>query len=108
MFARVLDLEMRQRTKGCKFFVLCLNVELFAVPPAKRFLLCAPVAVIWNAIERLLLLCVPSVPCLTYFSGVLFCDDDCSAQRFKQTVVLTFVVLMLSVFFRTVRHGVTA
>lgn len=58
--------------------------------------------------ESLRILHVPSPPCLTYYSGVLFGNDDHKKQLVQRMVALEFTVLTLDTFFRTVRHGVTS
>lgn len=50
---------------------------------------------------------VPSPPCLVYYSGVLFGDDDHISQRAQRMVTLEFIALTMSEFLQIVRHCVT-
>lgn len=45
--------------------------------------------------------------CLTYYSGVLFGDDDRKTQRVQRIEPLKFAIFTLKMFHRTVRHCVT-
>lgn len=78
-YQQELDLELRQWTKDFEFFVGWHYLELFAVPSAMHSLSFARAAVFWNEIESLRILSLPSPPCVMYYSGVLFGDDDRNA-----------------------------
>lgn len=77
-----LYLEVCQRRKDHMFLVRWHNPAFYVVPPAKRLIFYVPVFVFGIKTECLRLLCVPSPLCLTYYSGVLFGDNDCNTERF--------------------------
>lgn len=82
------------------------NLKFFAVPLFNCSLLYASVLVFWNAIVSLLLLRMPSPPCMASYSGVseiIFAlQSGC-----KGMAAWEFVVLTLGAFLRTVRHDAT-
>lgn len=61
-------------------------MECFAVQSVKCLLLYASLPVVWNKIESVQLLRVPSTSCLEYYSGVRFGNNNSNTQRAQQKV----------------------
>lgn len=76
-----MDLELRHCINDYRFFVGWHNLEFLVVPPAKRWILYAPVLVLWREMENLQLMSVPSLPYLARYCGVLSRDDNRDTQR---------------------------
>lgn len=106
-YKRELDLEVRQRINNYGFLDRLHKLEFFTVPFATRLLLYALVSAFRDETAYFRLLQVYSSPCLAYYSGVLFCDDDLNTQRVHLMVALELVVLTSGAFLQTVCHGTT-
>lgn len=88
---RSLDLEVRQRSNS--LLVSWHNVELLAVPAARRELLFATTPVSWHSLESSCYFFDPTLLCFLYFPGLLAWDDTSLSSRVPHLAMLELAVL---------------